>query len=93
MAPLRSHIFHLFNTDKTNRKVSYWYGARSKREDFYEDEFRQIIAIPNEGKDPVATPTDRDLGRVNHVGHHMPVVLPRIPGGSFQETVMSVRQG
>jgi Na+-transporting NADH:ubiquinone oxidoreductase subunit F len=42
MAPLRSHIFHLFNTEKTDRKVSYWYGARSKREVFYEDEFRQI---------------------------------------------------
>jgi Na+-transporting NADH:ubiquinone oxidoreductase subunit F len=42
MAPLRSHIFHLFHTLKTNRKVSYWYGARSKREIFYEEEFRQI---------------------------------------------------
>jgi Na+-transporting NADH:ubiquinone oxidoreductase subunit F len=42
MAPLRSHIFHLFHTLETNRKVSYWYGARSKREIFYEDEFRQI---------------------------------------------------
>jgi Na+-transporting NADH:ubiquinone oxidoreductase subunit F len=42
MAPLRSHIFHLFNTLKTDRKVSYWYGARSKREVFYEDEFRAI---------------------------------------------------
>jgi Na+-transporting NADH:ubiquinone oxidoreductase subunit F len=42
MAPLRSHIFHLFQTVKTNRKVSYWYGARSKREIFYEDEFREI---------------------------------------------------
>jgi Na+-transporting NADH:ubiquinone oxidoreductase subunit F len=42
MAPLRSHIFHLFQTDKTDRKVSYWYGARSKREVFYEDEFRAI---------------------------------------------------
>jgi len=42
MAPLRSHIFHLFKTEKTDRKVSYWYGARSKREVFYEDEFRQI---------------------------------------------------
>jgi Na+-transporting NADH:ubiquinone oxidoreductase subunit F len=42
MAPLRSHIFHLFNTLKTNRKVSYWYGARSKREIFYEQDFRQI---------------------------------------------------
>ena len=42
MAPLRSHIFHLFHTLKTNRKVSYWYGARSKREIFYEQDFRQI---------------------------------------------------
>ncbi|NLJ42985.1 MAG: NADH:ubiquinone reductase (Na(+)-transporting) subunit F [Bacteroidales bacterium] len=42
MAPLRSHIFHLFHTLKTNRKVSYWYGARSMREIFYEDEFRAI---------------------------------------------------
>ena len=42
MAPLRSHIFHLFHTLKTGRKVTYWYGARSKREVFYEDEFRQI---------------------------------------------------
>jgi Na+-transporting NADH:ubiquinone oxidoreductase subunit F len=42
MAPLRSHIFHLFHTEKTNRKVSYWYGARSKREIFYEEDFRNI---------------------------------------------------
>lgn len=42
MAPLRSHIFHLFHTLKTGRKVSYWYGARSKREIFYEEDFRAI---------------------------------------------------
>lgn len=42
MAPLRSHIFHLFHTLKTNRQVTYWYGARSKREIFYEDHFREI---------------------------------------------------
>jgi Na+-transporting NADH:ubiquinone oxidoreductase subunit F len=42
MAPLRSHIFHLFHTLKSNRKVSYWYGARSKQEVFYEEEFRAI---------------------------------------------------
>jgi len=42
MAPLRSHIFHLFHTAKTNRKVSYWYGARSLREVFYEKDFRAI---------------------------------------------------
>ena len=42
MAPLRSHIFHLFHTLKTGRKVSYWYGARSLREVFYEEHFRAI---------------------------------------------------
>ncbi len=42
MAPMRSHIFHLFHTLKTNRKVTYWYGARSSREIFYEDHFRAI---------------------------------------------------
>lgn len=42
MAPMRSHIFHLFNTEKTTRKVSFWYGARSLREVFYEEEFRAI---------------------------------------------------
>jgi len=48
MAPLRSHIFHLFHTLKTNRKVSYWYGARSKREMFYDEEFKAIESkFPN----------------------------------------------
>jgi Na+-transporting NADH:ubiquinone oxidoreductase subunit F len=43
MAPLRSHLFHLFHTEKCrDRKISYWYGARSLREMFYEDEFRAI---------------------------------------------------
>ncbi len=42
MAPLRSHLFHLFHTAKTKRKVSYWYGARSLREVFYEKEFMEI---------------------------------------------------
>jgi Na+-transporting NADH:ubiquinone oxidoreductase subunit F len=42
MAPLRSHLFHLFHTAKSGRKVSYWYGARSRREIFYEDHFRDI---------------------------------------------------
>ena len=42
MAPLRSHIFHLFQTEKSGRKVSYWYGGRSKRELFYVDHFRKI---------------------------------------------------
>ena len=43
MAPLRSHLFHLFHTLKTkDRKVSYWYGGRSTKELFYTDHFRKI---------------------------------------------------
>lgn len=42
MAPMRSHIFDLFHTRQTERPVSFWYGARSLREMFYEEEFREI---------------------------------------------------
>jgi len=42
MAPMRSHLFHLFHTLKSDRKVTYWYGGRSKRELFYLDHFRNI---------------------------------------------------
>lgn len=42
MAPMRSHLYHLFHTLKTDRKVTFWYGGRSKRELFYVEEFRQI---------------------------------------------------
>ncbi len=42
MAPLRSHLYHLFHTLKAGRKVSYWYGARNPNEVFYEDHFRKI---------------------------------------------------
>lgn len=43
MAPLRSHLFHLFHTLKTrDRKISFWYGGRTKRELFYIEQFRAI---------------------------------------------------
>ncbi len=42
MAPMRSHIYELFKTIKTGRKVSYWYGGRSKAELFYIHYFREI---------------------------------------------------
>jgi len=42
MAPMRSHIFDQFKRLKTNRKVSFWYGARSKREMFYVEDFDGI---------------------------------------------------
>ncbi len=48
MAPMRSHIFHLFKTVKSNRKVTFWYGARSMKEVFYKEEFDAIAAeFPN----------------------------------------------
>ncbi len=43
MAPMRSHLFHLFHTVKErNKKISFWYGARSWKEVFYYDQFREI---------------------------------------------------
>lgn len=42
MAPMRSHLYHLFRTLKTGRKVTYWYGGRSKRELFYLDHFKNL---------------------------------------------------
>ena len=46
--PLRSHLLYLFETARTTRKVSYWYGARSRQEVFYEGEFRELEArFPN----------------------------------------------
>ena len=42
MAPMRSHLYHLFRTLKTGRKVTYWYGGRSKAELFYVEHFRAL---------------------------------------------------
>ncbi len=42
MAPMRSHIFDQFRRIHTDRKVSFWYGARSYREAFYVDHFDKI---------------------------------------------------
>ncbi len=48
MAPMRSHIMHLFKTEKTSRKVSFWYGARSLKEAFYLEDYAEIAKeFPN----------------------------------------------
>ncbi|WP_057830541.1 NADH:ubiquinone reductase (Na(+)-transporting) subunit F [Colwellia sp. TT2012] len=44
MAPMRSHIFDQLKRLKTKRKISFWYGARSKREMFYEDDYNGLAA-------------------------------------------------
>jgi MocE subfamily Rieske [2Fe-2S] domain protein len=48
MAPLRAHLSHLFETVGTGRRVSFWYGARSRQELFYQDYFEALAArFPN----------------------------------------------
>lgn len=42
MAPLRSHLSYVLETQKTSRQVSYWYGARSLQEMFYQDYFEEL---------------------------------------------------
>lgn len=42
MAPLRAHLSHLVETERTARRISYWYGARSKQEIFYADYFENL---------------------------------------------------
>jgi len=62
MAPMRSHLMHLFRTEKTSKKVSFWYGARSLREAFYTAEFDAIQAeFPNfEWHLALSDPLDED---------------------------------
>ena len=48
MAPLRSHLAHLFETEQTGRRVSFWYGDRSLQEAFYRDYFDTLARrFPN----------------------------------------------
>ncbi|MDO8540755.1 MAG: NADH:ubiquinone reductase (Na(+)-transporting) subunit F [Opitutaceae bacterium] len=44
MAPLRAHLSHLFETQHTARRVSFWYGARSRQEIFYDDYFAELAS-------------------------------------------------
>ncbi len=42
MAPLRSHLAHLLETQRATGRISYWYGARSRQEMFYQDYFEDL---------------------------------------------------
>jgi Na+-transporting NADH:ubiquinone oxidoreductase subunit F len=44
MAPLRSHLSFLFDTQRTTSRVSFWYGARSRQELFYQNYFGRLAA-------------------------------------------------
>ena len=48
MAPLRAHLSHLLETENSARRISFWYGARSRQEIFYDDYFQTLTAAhPN----------------------------------------------
>ena len=71
MAPLRAHISHLLETEQTARKVSYWYGARSRQELFYGDYFDGLArAHPNFSFHPALSaplPDDRWTGMAGFI--------------------------
>lgn len=59
----RSHIMHLFKTENTKRKVTMWYGARSLKENIYEEEYKKLDEeFPNFTYNLVLSePTEEDL--------------------------------
>ena len=48
MAPLRAHLSRLLETEQTPRKISFWYGARSRQEIFYDEYFENLAARASE---------------------------------------------
>jgi Na(+)-translocating NADH:ubiquinone oxidoreductase F subunit len=83
MAPLRAHLSHLLETEQTGRRVSFWYGARSRQEIFYQQYFESLAArFPNFTFYPALSaplPEDNwngDLGFIHevvlerHLGRH-----------------------
>ncbi|MEI6491487.1 MAG: NADH:ubiquinone reductase (Na(+)-transporting) subunit F [Verrucomicrobiota bacterium] len=79
MAPLRSHISHLFETANTARKVSYWYGARSRQELYYIDYFTELAkAHPNFTFYPALSAPLPDDGWSGHTGFIHEVVLENL---------------
>ncbi len=57
MAPMRSHIFDQLKRLHSTRKISFWYGARSLREMFYDEEFEQLARdnpnLPSTSRSPI----------------------------------------
>jgi Na+-transporting NADH:ubiquinone oxidoreductase subunit F len=78
MAPLRAHVSHLLESDKTHRRVSFWYGARSGQEVFYEDYFKTLAARNSNFAFHLAlsSPLEED-GWTGHTGFIHEVVFER----------------
>ena len=69
MAPLRSHLSYLFETLKTSRRVSFWYGARSLQELFYREYFDDLAArFPNFTFHVALSDPDPDDAWTSHTG-------------------------
>ena len=82
MAPLRSQLSHLFETLHTARKVSFWYGARSRQEIFYEDYFRGLARDhPNFAFHLALSSPLPDDNWTSHLGFIHEVVLEKYLGG------------
>ncbi len=78
MAPLRAHLSHLLETEDSARKISYWYGARSRQEIFYEEYFRQLEASHPNFTFHLALSSPRDEDNwTGHVGFIHEVVLQK----------------
>ena len=78
MAPLRAHLSNLLETEKTARKISFWYGARSKQEIFYADYFQNLAETHHNFAFHLAlsSPLDED-NWTGHVGFIHEVVLEK----------------
>ena len=76
MAPLRSHIFDLLQTKRSTRKISLWYGARSSKELFYEEDFRELEKeFPNFKFNIAMSEPQPEDNWTGHVGFIHQVVL------------------
>jgi Na(+)-translocating NADH:ubiquinone oxidoreductase F subunit len=76
MAPLRAHLSHLLETERTSRKVSFWYGARSSQEVFYDAYFRSLAAShPNFSFHLALSSPLPDEGWAGHTGFIHEVLL------------------
>jgi Na(+)-translocating NADH:ubiquinone oxidoreductase F subunit len=78
MAPLRAHLTHLLEVEKSARRVSFWYGARSRQELFYTDLFQDLAAKhPNFSfETALSSPLDEDAW-TGHTGFIHEVVLAK----------------
>jgi Na+-transporting NADH:ubiquinone oxidoreductase subunit F len=76
MAPMRSHIFDLFKTKNCQRKTTFWYGGRSRKELFYIDQFEEIQKLhPNFTLHVALSTPEAEDNWDGHVGYIHQVII------------------